>query len=161
MKDTSGGSATQIRLRDYLRDELILPQRELTAQQELFRFVNEVALENGYVNEQFLPKLIAREEKYPTGLELEQGAVAIPHTDADTIVKEFVAVITTKEPIEFHRMDDPAHLVRPRLFFVLGLNRPHAQVKMLQQLAAVIQNHELVTLLEQAPTPEAIRATLE
>ncbi|MFT8396506.1 PTS sugar transporter subunit IIA [Propionibacterium sp.] len=159
---TSGNSETaaEIKLKDFLHEDLILPQVDVDDQTALFQLVNGVALEHGYVNDKFLPKIVEREKTYPTGLELADGAVAIPHTDADTIVNEFVAVVTSKLAIAFHRMDDPTALVHPKLFFVLGLNKPHAQVKMLQRLAAVIQDQELVRELEGAHSVQAITELL-
>lgn len=145
-----------VRLADYLREDLILPRISVSTQTELFRFVNGIALEHGYVNEKFLPKIIDREKAYPTGLGLEHGAVAIPHTDADTIVNEFVAVVTTTTGIAFQRMDDPNSQVTTNLVFVLGLNKPHAQVKMLQQLASVIQDQELLGRLQSATSVASV-----
>lgn len=160
MTDSKSEPVAKFRLRDYLREDLILLQRELSDQTGLFQLVNDVALRNGYVNEKFLPKIIAREKKYPTGLELENGAVAIPHTDADTIEKEFVSIVTSTAPIAFQRMDNPDLQVRPRLVFVLGLNKPHEQVKMLQQLASIIQDQKLMERLEGSRSTDSVRELL-
>ncbi|WP_158179054.1 PTS sugar transporter subunit IIA, partial [Lactiplantibacillus plantarum] len=84
------------------------------------------------------PKIIKRESTFPTGLQLEHRGVAIPHTDADTINKEFVAVVVNDAPIAFSRMDDPEQKVDAKLVFVLGLNKPHAQLEMLQALMGII-----------------------
>ncbi|WP_368296625.1 PTS sugar transporter subunit IIA, partial [Lactiplantibacillus plantarum] len=100
--------------------------------------------------DQFLPKIIKRESTFPTGLQLEHRGVAIPHTDADTINKEFVAVVVNDAPIAFSRMDDPEQKVDAKLVFVLGLNKPHAQLEMLQALMGIIQDDSLVNSLENA-----------
>lgn len=156
MTDSTSEPDTKIKLRDYLREDLIFPRHELATQMDVFELVNDVALKHGYVNEKFLPKIIAREKTYPTGLELEHGAVAIPHTDADTIVKEFVAVVTSTTPVAFQRMDNPKEQVQTNLVFVLGLNKPHAQVKMLQQLASIIQDQGLMKKIEGAASVDAV-----
>ena len=145
-------SKKNVQVSDYLRDKLIFLHTNFKNSHELFKGVNEVAKQNGYVTEDFLPKIIKRESTFPTGLQLEKCGVAIPHTDADTIRKEFVSVIVNESPIRFKRMDDPTQEVDDKLVFVLGLNRPHAQLEMLQALMSIIQDASLVDKLEHANT---------
>ena len=106
----------------------------------------------------FLEKIIKREETFPTGLQLENNGVAIPHTDADTIEKEFVAVITLEDKgVPFKRMDDPNEEVEAKVVFVLGLNQPHQQLEMLQSLMAFIQDNEKLKQLETAQTVDDVK----
>lgn len=149
-----------VEVSDYLRDQLILLHTSFKTSKELFTAVNAEAQADGFVTDQFLPKIIKREATFPTGLQLENRGVAIPHTDADTIQKEFVAVIVNDEPIEFSRMDDPEQKVGAKLVFVLGLNKPHAQLDMLQALMAIIQDDKLIAQIENADTKESIHTLL-
>ena len=106
----------------------------------------------------FLEKIIKREETFPTGLQLENNGVAIPHTDADTIEKEFVAVITLEDKgVPFKRMDNPNEEVEAKVVFVLGLNQPHQQLEMLQSLMAFIQDNEKLKQLETAQTVDDVK----
>lgn len=61
-----------------------------------FEQVYEQALELGWVRSDFLERIKQREEIFPTGIQLEKYGAAIPHTDAECIFTEFVAVITNK-----------------------------------------------------------------
>ncbi|VDG22607.1 PTS sugar transporter subunit IIA [Lactiplantibacillus mudanjiangensis] len=137
-----------VEVSDYLRDQLIFLHKSFETTEALFTEVNNEARTNGFVTDEFLPKIMGREAMFPTGLQLEHRGVAIPHTDADTIKKEFVAVVVNDEPVKFHRMDDPDQTVNAKLVFVLGLNKPHAQLEMLQSLMAIIQDDALVEKLE-------------
>ena len=102
--------------------------------------------------------LFRSEETFPTGLQLENNGVAIPHTDADTIEKEFVAVITLEDKgVPFKRMDDPNEEVEAKVVFVLGLNQPHQQLEMLQSLMAFIQDNEKLKQLETAQTVDDVK----
>ncbi|WP_263851089.1 PTS sugar transporter subunit IIA [Ligilactobacillus salivarius] len=84
--------------------------------------------------------------------------MAIPHTDADTIEKEFVAVITLEDKgVPFKRMDDPNEEVEAKVVFVLGLNQPHQQLEMLQSLMAFIQDNEKLKQLETAQTVDDVK----
>jgi hypothetical protein len=47
---------------------------------------------------------------------------AIPHTDAECVREEFVAVITMQEPVTFYSMEDNTQQVKAQIIFVLGLN---------------------------------------
>lgn len=143
-------SENLVEVSDYLRDQLIFLHTSFKTSKELFTAINAKVQENGFVTDQFLPKIIKRESTFPTGLQLEHRGVAIPHTDADTINKEFVAVVVNDAPIAFSRMDDPEQKVDAKLVFVLGLNKPHAQLEMLQALMGIIQDDSLVNSLENA-----------
>lgn len=153
-------SENLVEVSDYLRDQLIFLHTSFKTSSDLFTAINKAAQENGFVTDQFLPKIIKREATFPTGLQLEHRGVAIPHTDADTINKEFVAVVINDEPIEFSRMDDPDQTVGAKLVFVLGLNKPHAQLDMLQALMGIIQDNELVNSLENAKDADQIHQLL-
>ena len=103
-------------IKDFLHDELIFTKTSFKNTTELFKEVAKIAEEKGYANSLFLEKIIKREETFPTGLQLENNGVAIPHTDADTIEKEFVAVITLEDKgVPFKRMDDPNEEVEAKL----------------------------------------------
>ena len=59
-------------------------------------------------------------------------------------------MVVNDAPIAFSRMDDPEQKVDAKLVFVLGLNKPHAQLEMLQALMGIIQDDSLVNSLENA-----------
>lgn len=149
-----------VEVSSYLRDQLIFLHTSFKTTEDLFTAVNDTAKANGFVTDQFLPKILKREATFPTGLQLEHRGVAIPHTDADTIKKEFVAVVVNDDPVKFKRMDDPSQTVDAKLAFVLGLNKPHAQLEMLQALMTIIQDDSLVQKIESANTPEEIHTLL-
>lgn len=151
---------TTLKVSDYLREPLILLNTNFNSTDELFNGVNDIAFAEGFVTDQFLPKIKAREATFPTGLQLEDRGVAIPHTDADTINKEFVAVVVNQQPISFKRMDDPDSTTPVKVAFVLGLNQPHAQLEMLQSLMGIIQDSSILDKLEAATDQKDIQQIL-
>lgn len=148
--------AEAITLSDYLNESLIFTQKRYSSNKELFAEVSAVALEKGYVREDFLERVEQREEMFPTGIQLEQFGVAIPHTDAECVYKEFVAVITNTEPVPFKSMEDLSQTVAADIVFVLGLNQAHAQLEMLQSLMGLLQNAEVLAQLLAAKTKEQL-----
>lgn len=57
---------------------------------EVFRQVAEHLKELGFVNEGYLNGIIAREEKFPTGLITQHVNIALPHSDPEYIERPFV-----------------------------------------------------------------------
>jgi PTS system galactitol-specific IIA component len=111
----------------------------------------------GYVTDTFIKAALIREESLPTGLPLS-GAInaAIPHTDVEHVIEPGVAMATLTSPIPFHNMAQPDETVEVRLVFLLALDQPKKQIEMLQEIACVLQNPELINSLMNAATPEEV-----
>lgn len=136
-----------VKVSEFLDDKMIFLHTDFASSNDLFDYVGKKALQNDFVTDKFLPRIKDREGTFPTGLQLETRGVAIPHTDAETIKKEFVAIVVNDKPIDFKRMDDPETAVKVQIVFVLGLNQPHAQLEMLQALMEIIQDNKILDQL--------------
>lgn len=145
-----------ITLSDYLKESLVFVKQSFASSTDLFETVHQVAFDLGYVREDFCERVTAREATFPTGLQLEKIGVAIPHTDAECVHQEFVAVVTNEAPVTFQSMEDASQSVDASLVFVLGLNQPHAQLEMLQSLMGLLQNDAILQELLQAETSQDI-----
>lgn len=132
---------------DYLNADLVFINHDAMTNKELFEKVYLKAKDLGFVRQDFLERISQREETFPTGLQLEGYGVAIPHTDAECVLKEFIAVLVNKEPVVFKNMEDPNQEVATNLVFMLGLNQAHAQLEMLQKLMVFIQDKDKVQAL--------------
>lgn len=126
----------------FLKDELIKLNAASENKEEVFEVMFNEALSRGYVSESFLEKIKKREETFPTGLSLNHYGIAIPHTDAECIFEQFIGVITLQEPIVFQSMDDASKEVYVKLILMLGLNEPHNQLAVLQQIMQLVQKEE-------------------
>lgn len=124
----------------YISKDLLFLNTNFSSTNELFQAVSKRGLKYGLVNYKFLPSIIQREAKFPTGLELGNVNVAIPHTDVDTIEHPFIALNTNSQGISFCRMDDSTVHIQARVIFILGMKEPHAQLELLQSLMNAIQN---------------------
>ena len=109
----------------------------------------------------FMKKFFKEKQNFPTGLNLGEIGVAIPHTDAEYIKEEFIAVCQLKNEVEFKSMEDADESVNVKLAFVLGLNQPHSQLTILQELMQLIQNKETVNALINANDKEDILKIIE
>lgn len=142
-------------LENYVTTNLIFVKESFQSSNDMFEAVYKKALALGYVKENFLERIKEREKNFPTGLQLEGFGVAIPHTDAECIIKEFVAVVTT-ESVSFITMEDWNQQVDVNIAFILGLNEPHAQLEMLQSLMGLLQNSAILSQMIAADSADDI-----
>ncbi|WJP97285.1 PTS sugar transporter subunit IIA [Macrococcus bovicus] len=143
-------------LQPFLHEALIFHHQSFSSKEELFSHIQQEALKSGYITEQFEEKIAEREKSFPTGLEVGNLNIAIPHTDPEYVLKQFIAIYTLKEPIKFRRMDDPSADTAVSIVFVLGLNEPHAQLEVLQDLMAKLQDQNFISDIHQATSIQKI-----
>jgi PTS system galactitol-specific IIA component len=94
----------------------------------------------------------------PTGLPLEGVYnAAIPHTESEHVLKPGLALATLAKPVIFQNMILPEEGVPVQLVILMALDQPKSQVEMLQEIAGVLQNPQVIDRLMQAKDFEAIR----
>ncbi len=127
------------------------------AAEDIVTALGEQLFEAGYVKGTFIEAALTREKSMPTGLPLN-GSVnaAIPHTDVEHVVKAGVAMATLTNPIQFQNMAQPDEAVDVRLVFLLALDKPKAQIEMLQEIASILQNPKLINSLMKANTANEV-----
>jgi PTS system galactitol-specific IIA component len=113
--------------------------------------------EDGYTKESFVQAALEREKEMPTGLPLNGSYnAAIPHTDIEHVIKPGVAFGTLKSPVIFQNMAVPDESVDVSLVFLLALDQPKAQIGMLQQIAGILQDAQIINDLMNASECEDI-----
>ncbi len=116
----------------------------------------------GYVRDTFVQAALEREAQLPTGLPLDGlFNAAIPHTDIEHVIKPALALATLPRPVDFHNMIDPEEVVPVQLVILMAMEEPKSQVEMLQEIAGVLQNPDLIARLVTATDAEQIRRALE
>lgn len=143
-------------LAQFLKEELIKLDVSCDNRHDVFDLMYEEAFKQGYVSESFLPKIKEREETFPTGLHLDKYSIAIPHTDPECVFEQFIGVVTLKEPVLFQLMDDKTQEVKVKVILMLGLNEPHSQLAVLQQIMQIVQNEETYEKISAAKSSEEI-----
>ena len=140
-----------------LNSNCVLLNCNYTQAEEVISAVGMKLFEEGYVRDTFVQAAIDREKKLPTGLPLASGInAAIPHTEIEHVIKPALGIATLKTPVAFQNMVSPEEAVPVRLVFLLALEKPKAQVEMLQEIASVLQNSLLVEELLNENTYEGI-----
>lgn len=129
---------------EFLNQKLVFLNKSYVSSDELFEEIGGEIFARGYGTVQFVEKLKEREENFPTGLNLGNYGVAIPHTDPEFVTQQFISVATLNEPVTFKSMENIDVEVPVRLVFILGLKKAENQLVVLQKLMKVIQNETLV-----------------
>lgn len=148
-------------LTEFLVPEAVCLNLDVQCAEEVVKHLGERLQEAGYVRDTFVEAVMNREKTLPTGLPLNgQVNAAIPHTDVVHVMKPGLALATLTQPVDFCNMVMPVEKVPVRLVFVMALDQPKAQIEMLQQIAGVLQDKEVVDHLMQAVTFQDVQKVL-
>lgn len=108
----------------------------------------ETLVSKNYVEKEFEEALIIREKEFPTGLQLDGYAVAIPHGGSQYVKKDFVSVVTLRNPIFMNRMDNPEESLEIDILFILGFGKSETHLQVLKELMGLIQNPKVIEELK-------------
>lgn len=140
---------------ELLQPSCVLLNRTYENSEEIIQAVGAELFKAGFVKGTFSQAAIEREKNLPTGLPLAGGLnAAIPHTEIEHVIKPALGLVTLAKEVNFQNMVSPSESVPVRMVFVLALEQPKAQIEMLQEIASVLQNPELVKRLLEATTFE-------
>lgn len=146
---------------DFLKNELVFTKLKIEKKEDLFWKLCDNLNKNGYVKETFYEGVVKREEVFPTGLALGEYNVAIPHTEAEHVVKSCISLATLEKPVGFKNMEDDTEDVNVNIIFMLALNEAHSQLEMLKQLIQLIQNKSMLKEILKAESSEEIIKIIE
>lgn len=141
--------------------ELIAIDLEAENFEEAIKKGGKLFYDNGYVKDTYIDAVIAREKIYPTGLQLKDIAVAMPHTDPQHVNKAAVCVIKLLKPVTFLHMGEDvnnkdATKVEAEMLFMMSILNPNEQVETLQKVLSVFQNPDIVDDFKKAYTKEEL-----
>lgn len=114
----------------------------------------------GYVKDSYAQAVINREACYATGLELGKYNVAIPHADAEHVIRPAVSVAVLTDEANFGKMADDENQIPVKLVFMLAVETPHAQLEVLQKLVEFFQHAKNLECLVKEKNSAAIRDIL-
>lgn len=138
------GRCDDVVLKEYLCDDLVFLDKEYKNYEDLLTQVMETLVSENYVEKEFQQALLDREKEFPTGLQLDGYAVAIPHGGSQFVKQDFVSLVTLKTPIKMNRMDDPEELLEVDVLFVIGFSKSETHLKSLKELMVLIQDPKVI-----------------
>ncbi|WP_152655411.1 PTS sugar transporter subunit IIA [Oceanobacillus sp. CFH 90083] len=138
-------------------EEVILLNLEAADYTEVLQQMGENLVKHHYVKESFIPAIIEREQEFATGLPTAGVSVAIPHTDAVHVNQKTISIATLKNPVDFVIMGEESETTPVQIVFMLAMDEPHSQLKLLQNLMKIFQED---TFLEQLLLSESVTEML-
>ena len=93
-----------------------------------------------------------REKVFPTGLQIDDKGVAIPHTDMEHVNRSAIAIASLKNPVSFYQMGtspDEGEVVSVKLVIMLAITGG-GHMDMLQKAIMLIQDLSVVDKLMSA-----------
>lgn len=107
---------------------------------------------NGYVKKEYYDNVVAREQKFPTGLPTEGVRVAIPHANSDAIILSGVAVALLQKPVVFNNMANPDEEIDVEIVFLIANANENEQAKDLQTLMKCFSDGETLSKIYSSTT---------
>ena len=121
--------------------------------QQALEHIGEEMLKKGVVHDTWPAALLEREAIFPTGIALEQHAVAIPHCEAAHAKSAALYLIRPDKPVKFQRADEDAE-IDVSLIIALIVEHPAEQLKLLRRLFSELQKPETLEALLHTPEGE-------
>lgn len=140
--------------------DLISLGLEANDYESIIRELGNKMYQKEYVKNTYVNAVLEREKTLPTGLNIGEMCVAIPHTDSQHVNEFNVAVGILKNPVKFNSMIDPTDKLDVELVFLLAVKNPDSQVKLLKDLMSVFQNIKLLRDIRNASTKEEVAELL-
>ena len=145
---------------DFLVPSSVALHFEAGTSKDVIAHLGKCLFDAGYVRETFVDAALDRESRLPTGLPLSGDVnAAIPHTEVEHVLKPGLAMATLSKPVTFQNMVSPDEAVPCQLVFVMALDQPKAQIEMLQEIAGILQNPEVINRLMSAKDFDEVQAT--
>ncbi|EAD5841032.1 TPA: PTS sugar transporter subunit IIA [Listeria innocua] len=132
---------------------LVNLELQATTKLEVIEELTDLLVETGAVVDKkaFIADVLYREEEGKTGL---GEGVAIPHGKSASVINTSIAVGRTKKPVEWESLDDkPVNIII--LFAVKNSDATTTHIKLLQKVAILLADDEVISQFQTVPTKEA------
>lgn len=127
-----------------LDENLIVPDLEAGDSGEAFKILGGKMISAGYCKDSYVDALTAREKDFPTGINMGEIGIAIPHTDKEHVKKGAVAIGVLKKPVHFFQMGTTDEPVNAKLIFMLAVEDPKEHLVFLQRILMVLQDQKVL-----------------
>ena len=135
--------------------DLIFINMNFENKREMFEFIAGELKKRDYVNDTYEEAINTREEKFPTGFQLKNINIAIPHADPVNSKADKLVVLTLKTPVEFQNAEDKGTLGVNIVFGLVFHNRDK-HIDYLMRLSNLIQDSGKLEKIKKSGTKDEI-----
>jgi len=139
--------------------ELVEVSLEAETSEQVIRELGKTVLAKGYIDEEFIENLLAREKEFPTGLETVYP-IAIPHVGGHCHTS-FLAVAVLKKPVTFMAMEGTGKELKVRCVFLFGITDPQHQVEVLKKFIFAFREEENLKKIHEATEKKEVLTILK
>ncbi|HMR48558.1 MAG TPA: PTS sugar transporter subunit IIA [Arachnia sp.] len=138
---------------------LLFPQLDAVDRDDVLATLGQAVIDAGLALDTYVQALQEREAEFPTGLAIS-GGVAIPHTSAEYVTGNTLAVATLTSPVTFQAMGDPDTSVEVSTVFMLVFADSSQHLPLLSKIVKSLQDQGFVDAVRDASTTEALTSVL-
>lgn len=122
----------------FINKKLIYENQGFNSQKELFEFMFYKLSKEGYVEKTYLNAIIEREENYPTGFQIGNIGIAIPHVDSKHVKKNGLFFTTLENNLKFEDAEED-QMLDVSIIFGLIIKDHDDHINMLVKLTDLFQ----------------------
>ncbi|WP_411677483.1 PTS sugar transporter subunit IIA [Caproicibacter sp.] len=137
-------------------EDLVVCGVDAVDAEDAIRQVGRLLFQKGFVKDTYVDAVAAREKEFPTGLQLKNLAVAMPHTAGVHVNTPAVCVAKLAHPVKFAHMGDPETEVKAELLFMMAIQNPDAQLETLQKVMKIFTDEAAVAEFKAAGDKESL-----
>jgi PTS system galactitol-specific IIA component len=117
---------------------------------EVLCMLGDAMVAKGWAKPGLQDAILAREAKFPTGLQTTSIGIAIPHADPEWALEPSMIVGVLENPVEFEPMAGVGGRVQVSLVFLIAVVEPEAHIGFLQTFTKAIQNDAKLAEIQRA-----------
>lgn len=145
---------------EIIHKNLVFPNKKFKNDHDALSFLAIEVEKAGYARSTYKDAVIEREKIFPTGLPTGEINVAIPHADSEHVLTSTLAIMTLKEPVDFHNMGEPRSTLPVSIIIMMAIAEPKGQLSMLQKIMGIIQDSQHLKKIMKCTTTETLFADL-
>lgn len=139
-----------------LNEKLIILDMEAQTSTDVFQILGRTLIHEGYCKDSYIDALIEREKDFPTGVNMGEIGIAIPHTDKKHVNKGGVAIGVLKSPATFYQMGTTDEMVHAKLVFMLAVDDPKEHLVFLQRILQVLQDQDVLEKIKKVKNKQEL-----
>jgi PTS system galactitol-specific IIA component len=149
-----------MKIDDLLRQDCIIENLVADTKEDAITQMGTFLLSKGYVKDSFIPAILEREQKYPSGLPMDGHKIAIPHTDSEHVNESVILFARLAKPLEFSSMGDPDTKIQVQLISMFALKEKKKIGYILEVLINTYQENATLEAILQAKSVQDIYSIL-
>lgn len=134
----------------------LIEDDKVTTSKEVFEIIGMKLINLGIVDTQFIEAIMERESKYPTGLETQPFAIAIPHTEVDCVNESCLIFVKSKTPIKFFEMVNNDKVLEVNYMFFIIIKDREKQVSVIQDILEIATDEAKMVAISEAKDVDKI-----